>query len=265
MPKWTNNEEKILQDKYGNIKIEELEKLLPNHTRQAIQKWAQKLNLKGNSSLASKRYTHDEHFFDSPNILNCYWAGFIAADGCVTDDGLLSFSLSRKDRSILEKFTKCINFTGPLKDYCCDGKYYSRLQIWGAHNLKKSLFDIWNITLRKSLTLQPPNLNDISHIYSYIIGYFDGDGSFWLSCEKKSERRRPNISFCGTQSMMNWINNQLLPISGRLSTISQNGYSTNNKNIRFCSSRCIKIHKFLCGVQPDISIRLERKWRVVYE
>lgn len=33
--------------------------------------------------MALKKYSYNDNYFRTPNLENSYWAGFIAADGCV--------------------------------------------------------------------------------------------------------------------------------------------------------------------------------------
>ena len=60
----------------------------------------------------------NESFFTVPNPLNCYWAGFIAADGSITCrsdfDKSLFFKLSTKDLKHLETFKEQIEHKGNL-------------------------------------------------------------------------------------------------------------------------------------------------------
>lgn len=258
MPKWTIKEETVLRDNYGKVKIDEIERLIPRHTRGAIQKWAQKLKLSGDNSVAQRRYTFDESFFDSVTMQTCYWAGYIAADGCVANGGLLSFSISLKDRELLDNLVEQVGFTGRVREFVSNGHQYCRLQIWGAYRWQQMLKEHWNITSRKSNTLIPPNIIDDELCYAFIIGYFDGDGGItWSSPTRKY--RHLIMSFCGTYDMMYWINQKLLPLSGRLSSISPNGNSSTNFNIRFGYDRCANTHSALRST-PGIPKKLSRKW-----
>ena len=57
-----------------------------------------------------RKYNVNDCFFETPNIVNCYYAGFIAADGCIrkykgkfVETYSLSFGLSIKDKDFLTK------------------------------------------------------------------------------------------------------------------------------------------------------------------
>lgn len=56
-----------------------------------------------------------------------------------------------------------------------------------------------NITIQKSKTLKPPNIQDIEQTRLFILGYFDGDGGLCLRKDKMS------ISISGTELFLSWI------------------------------------------------------------
>ena len=102
------------------------EKLAANHFKISYKllpyyknKYGIKLNPIGNGKFTyryKRQYNVDDNFFNKPNIINCYWAGFIAADGCITgrNKNKLYIGLSSKDKQHLEVFKKTICFDGPI-------------------------------------------------------------------------------------------------------------------------------------------------------
>ena len=100
--------------------------------------------------------------------------------GCIGRDDI-SIGLSAKDKSTIDKFKKEIKYTGPIKSYSVGNKNYTKINLYGINNYVDNLKKYWNITERKSNTLMPPNLCNEQLIYSYIIGYFDGDGTAYWS------------------------------------------------------------------------------------
>lgn len=115
-----------------------------------------------------------------------YWAGFIAADGCVDEKGRVRFYLQLSDASHLEKFAKFVGSTHKLnkntKRNRCSIEFTC---IEMVTDLKK-----WNITPRKSLTYQPPI--DIPYVTHYLRGYYDGDGTV---CESFSNKNSITATF----------------------------------------------------------------------
>ncbi len=199
---WTDSEIQVLRKNYGKKKIKEWIHLLPNRNHKTICHKAFRLGIKADRSLSTRKYSYNRQYFSKPNIENCYWAGFISGDGCVSRVTInnklywtLAIQLCTKDKNILEYFQEDIDYTGLIFDkiiinnYKDKGrllkdKYYSSvLRINSAKPIIDDLNKYWNITPRKSLTLQPPNINgDLS--LSYIVGYIDADGCIGLYNKK---------------------------------------------------------------------------------
>ena len=108
----------------------------------------------------------------------CYWLGFIAADGYVPEKGnRVSFTLSVKDDKLLDSFISFINgdhnkkkyFTGqynnPMVEYTiCDKSI--------ADSIKKV-----GIISPKSKNMPLIKFNNEELDLDYMMGYYDGDGS----------------------------------------------------------------------------------------
>jgi hypothetical protein len=266
---WTKRDLHILKTQYGKIKIEQLELLLSNHKRQAIQKKAQVIGIKGNQTVAQRLYDRDDNFFDKPSVRNCYWAGFIAADGCVGQkDNNIKLCISAKDKEIIENFKTHTQYTGPLSSYVIakTGYRYVAININGMDKWIKNLSKFWNIIPNKSLVLQPPNLHKKSHICAYIIGYFDGDGSAFFT-KQSFFKNRFNMTFCGTLDMCKWIQKQIYLFLPKLKQwaipkIHYNGHSKVNYEIRWTGPAAQMIHKYLNNV-VNIPWKLKRKWEKI--
>lgn len=137
--------------------------------------------LKSNNVKIRRKHSKiDETYFDNPNIEKAaYWTGFIAADGYINTykKGNAQYSiiieLSQKDKYHLEKLGQDIG--KPVTDY--NKRNSCKLQLTSNHLCNK-LFE-YNITPKKSLTLQFPTNINADNIHHFIRGYFDGDGSFY--------------------------------------------------------------------------------------
>lgn len=163
-----------------------------------------------------KKYTKNKDFFSKPTIKNCYWAGFIAADGCISNNNAkqkLSICVQSLDRIILEQFIKDIKYNGIIldritkptsKSFIQKEYYQSTVQICDSTEIIDDLKKHWNITERKSLTLQPPNLIKLEHKLAYIIGYIDGDGSIGINITKYNKNIL-SLRILGTKELLNWI------------------------------------------------------------
>ena len=83
---WTKEEDLILIENYGNLPNKELGKML-NRTSSGVWKRASKLGLKSDRikivKMVKRKYFCNDNYFKNLTIENCYWAGFIAADGWI--------------------------------------------------------------------------------------------------------------------------------------------------------------------------------------
>ncbi len=153
-----------------------------------------------------KKHTYNEEFFKEPNVINSYWAGFIAADGCISDTGHsinLKVSLKSTDIEILEKLAKDIEYSGPIPvysatyspaqqekyGYTSTSFYSAKLVIYAFGKAARDLKDNFNITPRKSLTLKFPGHLPDECKRAFIVGYSDGDGCISF---RKDRSGRPN-------------------------------------------------------------------------
>lgn len=148
------------------------------------------------------KYSCDEKFFNKDNERSFYWAGFIAADGSIIDRRKtleLSIGLSKKDKSLLEKFKEDLKAENPIHDILV--KNSKRNKNWNdcwkseikltSNKLCKDL-ERFNIVPRKTKIYTFPkwliNHDLVSH---FMRGYFDGDGSFFIS----NQRKTPQLYF----------------------------------------------------------------------
>ena len=132
-----------------------------------------------------KVYEHLKYFDNIDSDDKAYFLGFIAADGCVyTKDNdnihrrFLSIGIQRRDRYILERLYEFMNKTNGryIYDYMDkNGFEYSSIQIGGNYLLNS--LSKYNIIPNKTWSYVPVNLNDDILMFSFLRGFFDGDGS----------------------------------------------------------------------------------------
>ena len=138
-------------------------------------------------------------FFSIPTIENCYWAGFIAADGCISSpegrSKRLSFNLARTDKDHLVKFQKSV---GAGKIYDTESVSYFLHSDTVCNDLEK----VFKITPRKTFTLEPPDLSG-DFATAFIAGLIDGDGSY------TKNGNRPTLSLVGNKEMLFWVKESL--------------------------------------------------------
>ena len=149
----------------------------------------------------------NENIFSKYTEESCYIAGFIAADGCIRNDRVLSIKISIVDLELLEKISKIIGGYKPIiyKNVC--SLYINSLQI--INDLKNN----FNITPRKTFTLKFPIQIPIEFRHHFIRGYFDGDGCIFktLTNPKKINTSKIKLRYTilGTYDLLNGILNSL--------------------------------------------------------
>jgi hypothetical protein len=200
----------------------------------------------------NRLYSRNSSFFSVPNSQNSYWAGFIAADGNITEDNSVRIAVDGKDRVIIERLKEEIEYTGEIRDYKYHREkegFYSRIEIFDK-DIVIDLESNWNITPRKSKTLLPPNIHEEMNIMAFIIGYIDGDGSI-------GKGNRIQIQIYGTASVLEWIKENLILFCG--CKFKNNIYKTKGiYTLKFIGDNSRKLMRW-CGKYKGY--RLERKWK----
>jgi len=187
---------RLYSDGYGTMKLSEKFNL----HRATIQKTLKRNKIKLRKK--STTFDYDIDFFSEYNIDNCYWAGFIAADGNIRKNrDTLHIKLAVKDKDHLEKFLDNINATYNVKNN--KENSYSYININGAWFVK-DLKNNFNITPQKSLTLKFPTKMPVEFIPHFIRGYFDGDGSI---SKHSGIYKITQINFVGTEDVLNYFKN----------------------------------------------------------
>lgn len=268
---WTDLEDKLLEECYGKIPWSEMQNLFPNRTRDSVKGRARNLGLKGNKlavmSLAKKIHTIDYSFFAQPNAINSYWAGFIAADGGISQERQTVYiQVSQKDLNHIRKFALSTNYSGQIKQvsggsYKPESVQY-KLNICGVGKWIEDLDKGFNIHQRKTYTLNPPLRLDNSLILCFIAGYIDGDGSIYQTSNtyKLKEYKTVNISIRGTESILLWIKDAFdsMFISQRPCSLS---FHDKHYQYRVSGKRAIEIINCVNSLNLPI---LQRKWGISF-
>lgn len=159
---------------------------------------------------SSRKYIFNEDFWETPNEINSYYAGWIASDGNIIknpktkDKYILKLELQKKDRYIIENFVESCEYTGKIKN--CRGNSYAKINC--GSKWPKDLKRNFNITPRKTLTLKPPNLHCDKLIKCYLKGFIDGDGHIGHSFNKKWETIFIKTK-CASKEFIYWFHEYL--------------------------------------------------------
>lgn len=248
--RWTPAECEILQAQFGKLTYKQIGELLDrNWISVRHQASAQRLTQGSN---LGRKFSVDHAFFANPSPLNSYWAGFIAADGCVRGKRL-TVKLSDKDADHLARLASDIGYTGPIwhaSGMCC-------LQIC-CEAFVEDLAKHFNITPRKSLTLQPPGISTPAEVRAFITGVIDGDGS--ITENRYRQYTRTRISIYGTAELLHWIKGYFDQWSPGGARQASNVRQIPGKNLHAYSvtaSRAVRVGNALREVDVP---RLRRKW-----
>lgn len=177
-------------------------------------------NAQNSTGYKKRKYDVNDCFFSKPNVINSYYAGFIAADGYIcgrkSEQRTLKIELSTKDKEWLYKFKENVNSESPIKERVQKNKF----SFCGITITSKQIIDDlktnFNITNKKSLILTPPNINDEMLRYAYILGYIDGDGSLFIS-----SRKELILSILGTKEICEWVKFVFSNITNNCGSIKQ--------------------------------------------
>lgn len=215
------------------------------------------------------KYSHRErqcklndNYFENYTLQNCYYAGFIAADGNIDKDKRkLTIGLSMKDISFLELFRENIDSDYRIYTGVTRNEFYNASLSILSPKICSDLEKNFNITPQKSLTLLPPNIENVDFLDAFIVGLIDGDGT--ISTTKKTLKDGRNsdrfyISIIGTKEMLTMVKNRFENIVGRsVSELHHKHYTGNTYTIRVSdkTARTLFEHFYKINVP-----KLERKW-----
>lgn len=250
---WTPSELILLQTKYGLCTYHELARRLPGRTWYAVRNQANYLGLTHDSNLGRK-YSANKRFFSRITPLTSYWAGFIAADGCVRRNRL-SMGLAPRDSAHLRQFRADIGYTGPLYEQkralsiliCCQ-------------QVVDDLSRHFNVVPRKSLILKPPSNLPLACVKAFIRGLIDGDGSICL----RPQDGYPRIVLYGTRAICRWVRqwfDQWTPVTNYPRAVERKIRSNSIWKYAVGGHRAERIASLLLQVKGP---KLTRKWGKIH-
>ena len=218
---------------------------------------------KSKHSRGKRKHNINDDYFSVYTLENCYYAGFIAADGNINKrKSTLTISLSLKDKDFLTKFLENIEsnyqvHTGATREIFT----YASIGVL-SKKICNDLETKFNITPQKSLTLVPPHIEDKALLDAFITGLLDGDGT--ISFVKKKLKggdysERMFVSLIGTKEMVEMVKQRFEEILGhKVSNLHhEKQYSDNTYTIRISDSNARKIFLHYYGIDVP---KLERKW-----
>lgn len=211
-----------------------------------------------------RRHNYNHFYFDSLNDENCYWGGFIAADGYIeTSRPRIGIKIQWNDRYHLELFKTHCGYTGKVNEIISstnksEEAHQARL-LFLAEDWLEPLKNHFSIKPNKSLTLEPPNLT-IHQSLAFIKGYIDGNGSV---IETPDSFR---IEACGSEKIIYWLKNVINSTTAHLKrNDSENVRSdkVSSKLFRYqvAGDQALELIKLMKEIETPY---LERKWSKVF-
>lgn len=273
---WSSEELELLKELYvTNPVIQEVHKAFPNRTPKAIQKKAWEIgairpNCRGYQGNrwgirgGRPKYTLNMNFFNTWIEESAYVFGYILADGsilrCVNPYNrsklrIIGFELSSKDKEHLEKVAAVIDTdkkpvlhtnTQGFAGYVSKPVY--KLLI-ASSQMGRQLVQL-GIPPKKSMVVDLPKISD-DVFHHFVRGYFDGDGSLYLTKEN-----RWHISFVsGSKSLLLSLCQKL----GNILNLRQRRvYSSKKKywSLQYAQEDSLKLYDYM---YEDATLWLTRK------
>lgn len=135
----------------------------------------------------------NESAFDEYSEGSCYWAGFLAADGCVDAKNRVRVMLKYDDLGQLEKLKDFLKSTHAIST---NTSTYNRCSFELTSSHICDVLDInYGIIPNKTDKLTFPIHIPTKYLVHFIRGYFDGDGSI---CESFSNKNSITASIYAT-------------------------------------------------------------------
>jgi hypothetical protein len=272
---WTSEEDQFITTNYINLTYEEMSEHLAGRTPHAIQMRVQVLGFERDIREVRRRRSRvnyvDERFFETPDIINSYYAGFIAADGNINKfANRVAIRIQRRDEYLLKQLKEDSSYTGEIRYYCGSGKnrdvFYSDFRVMGQSRWVADLYSNFNLLPKKTHILEPPYIEDEKLVISYIRGFIDGDG--FISYKSKNASKKPLwiVGACGTKAMMSWLKHwfdKWAPDERRKTSAQVNGpYNSKSYVYTVSGRRALRILEKLLSVKTPVY--LKRKWDPVH-
>lgn len=212
--KLTEKDKSIIIEKFYNNKnlcFKEISDLI-GYSERSISRV---LKEKGINSKRKNRYTFSENYFsDIDNQYKAYILGLLYADGYVGDEHYNNIVLGMKDKEIIEKVAKQIEYSGLIRKGnkgSFENSTYSYILNVSSKIMANDLREL-GLYPNKSLSMNKfPSIPKDQEIH-FIRGYFDGDGSVVLSQNstyykkndfvKKYQYNTIAIAFLGTEPFL---------------------------------------------------------------
>jgi hypothetical protein len=191
---------------WKETEIEILKEYYPSHGRAFVadklgrsqidvKKQAEILKIKREGTYQKRTYAVNESFFESPNPLSCFVAGWICTDGNVVKNRF-RIELSRVDIEVLNNFKILLRSSHPINlEVKQPNGFVSSYRETAILNInsKKMVSDLalnFGIVPRKTPIQKFPTHLSIENLLCLLIGVIEGDGSLPYACYRPGQNGR---------------------------------------------------------------------------
>lgn len=215
-----------------------------------------------------RKYKLDEHYFDKIDTPNkAYCLGLLYADGSnYPPKQTISISLAEYDKDILEKMRMELKSDKELEYLDYSNKHdfgYTYVNQYRLLAFSRHMSDELSkkgVVKNKSLVLEFPTFIRKDLLKFFVLGYFDGDGSY-CPYHTKEGKFQPLITFTSTEnfckSLQNYLKEELeIPCGNIYDASCHNGVT---KVLSFSGVKQVKT--FLDWLYKDADMYLERKYQ----
>ena len=246
---WTVEEIEYLKNNYLNNDPDTLKLNLNNHSYDVIKMKANSFGLKKQEY----KLAINEDFFKIWTPEMAYIFGFWVADGNMGKNEY-SISFASNDFSLLDMIRYKLNSKHKISKSCT----CFLLQI-NNKIMYNDLLKLGGIPA-KSLIIQFPEVPD-EYLPHFIRGYFDGDGSFYIS--KNGKYRYLGSSFAGNIDFLTILKNKIkenININPTSFCIANKNCNKRIYQIQYFGKKAIALGDYI--YQNSENLRLERKYNI---
>lgn len=221
-------------------------------TLSKVRTWMKQNNISlAGRQLTSNKLQIDSSYWKTDSFDRAYWAGFIAADGCVSKDGRLEVGLAIVDKTHLQKLKKALRSEHKIEEKLANNKYLSCYFRPRDREIVDDLYFSYNIRPAKSGTYSMPEwLLQHELLGHYLRGYIDGDGC--LYCGERS-------SVTITSGSSKFIEQLEKILMARQIVYSKSNYETYSNISISAKASVLKLLNFIYEGSTE-DTRLDRKY-----
>jgi len=258
---WTKKEDAFLKKEYNKYSIKELSDKFGKKSSTVYNR-ANKLGLSHQAynkiymSKKSRKYGYNDKFFDKiDSEEKAYFLGLLYADDYNREcKGIVSISLHQKDIDILIRFKKATESEQPIGLYedFRPGRGTKRAVLTFSSARMSRALALKGCFNKKSKRISFPLYLDRKLMRHFIRGFFDGDGSAFISNNKVTYKGN---SYIAKQAVASFISNtkfitELRVVIMLLSGVKHGSMSIDRRrenciSIAFHSKNCIKMLDWL--------------------